>query len=220
MTLERGRAVLTLDERLTNEAGEPLDIMWGHHVAFGLPFLEQGAAITTSAQTLIVHEELAGFEPRLLQVGQQARWPHAQSAAGSTVDMSAVPPRAQASGREMAYLTDFDGPAWYAIMNRDQGAGFAMRWEGEVFRYLWLWQEFAYAGGYPWWGRTYTMALEPWTSYPTNGLAQAVENGTALLLQPNETVETRLCAVAFDGIESVSKITAAGEVEGEQQHGT
>ena len=143
MTVERGRAVLHLDERLTNEAGEPLDVMWGHHVAFGLPFIRQGATIATSARQIITHGAMPGFEPRRLQVEQTARWPLALAQDGGTLDVSVVPPQAEADGREMAYLTDFDGPAWYAITNRDQGAGFAMRWDGDLFRYLWLWQEFA-----------------------------------------------------------------------------
>ncbi len=216
MTLERGRAVLILDERLTNEAGEPLDVMWGHHVAFGLPFLQEGATIATSAQTLIAHEDLPGFEPRRLQKGQRAAWPHAQSSTGTNIDMSIVPPRNEASGREMAYLTDFDGPAWYAITNRDtnrdQQAGFAMRWDGGLFRYLWLWQEFANATGYPWWGRVYTMALEPWTSYPTLGLPEAIRHGTQLTLQPEQTVSTRLTAAVYAGIAHVNGVREDGTV--------
>jgi len=212
MTLERGRAVLILDERLTNEAGEPLDVMWGHHVAFGLPFLQEGATIATSAQTLIAHEELPGFEPRRLQLGQRSTWPHGQSSTGSTIDMSIVPPRSEASGREMAYLTDFDGAAWYAISNRDQQAGFAMRWDGGLFRYLWLWQEFAHATGYPWWGRVYTMALEPWTSYPTLGLPEAIKRGTQLTLQPGQTVTTRLTAAAYAGVAQVNGVREDGTV--------
>ncbi|MCC7447879.1 MAG: DUF4432 family protein [Anaerolineae bacterium] len=212
MTLERGRAVLILDERLTNEAGEPLDVMWGHHVAFGLPFLQEGATIATSAQTLIAHEELPGFEPRRLQLGQQSIWPQGQSSTGSSVDMSIVPPRSEASGREMAYLTDFNGAAWYAITNRDQRAGFAMRWDGDLFRYLWLWQEFAHATGYPWWGRVYTMALEPWTSYPTLGLPEAIRRGTQLTLQAGQTVTTRLTATAYAGVAQVSGVHEDGAV--------
>jgi hypothetical protein len=212
MALERGRATLILDERLTNEAGEPLDVMWGHHVAFGLPFLDQGATIYTSARTLLAHEELLGFAPRRLELGQRAQWPLARSAGGEMIDMSVVPARAQASGREISYLTDFDGPAWYAIANRDQQAGFAMRWDGGLFRYLWLWQEFAYARGFPWWGRTYTMALEPWTSYPTLGLPEAIARGTQLTLQPGQVVTTRLAATAFAGIAHVSGVEEDGTV--------
>ena len=159
MTLKRNQAVLFLDEQLTNEAGEALDIMWGHHVAFGLPFIRHGATITTSARQLLVHGEMAGFEPRRLKVDQDTRWPIAMTQSNGEIDMSVVPAQSEANGREMAYLTDFDGPAWYAITNHDQQAGFAMRWDGDLFRYLWLWQEFAYARGFPWWGRTYTMAL-------------------------------------------------------------
>jgi hypothetical protein len=123
MTIERGRAVLHLDERLTderltNEAGEPLDVMWGHHVAFGLPFMQRGAKVATSARQMFIDDALEGFEPRRLQVGQKTRWPFALGQDNTqTIDMSIVPPKAEASGREIAYLTDFDGPAWYAITN-------------------------------------------------------------------------------------------------------
>jgi hypothetical protein len=212
MTLERGRAALLLDERLTNEAGEPLDVMWGHHIAFGLPFLHQGAAISTSARRLLVHEELPGFAPRRLRPGQQVAWPLAAAHGEGRIDMSSVPPRAEASGREMCYLTDFDGPAWYAITSPALRAGFALRWDGGLFRYLWLWQELGGAGGYPWWGRAYTVALEPWTSYPTLGLPEAVARGTQLTLQPGQVVATRLVAAAFAGVDGVRGVAEDGGV--------
>jgi galactose mutarotase-like enzyme len=213
MTLEGSRAVLTLEERLTNEAGEELDVMWGHHVAFGLPFIADGARITTSARRLLVHEEMAGFAPRRLALGREGPWPHALGAGGEQVDMSVVPPQAEASGREMCYLTDFDGPAWYAI-TAPSGAGFAMRWDGALFRYVWLWQELDRAGGFPWWGRAHTVALEPWTSYPTLGLPEAVRRGTQLTLQPGQTVTTRLTATAFHGLGAVTGVAEDGTVHG------
>ena len=72
-----------------------------------------------------------------------------------------------------------------------------MCWDADLFRWLWLWQELATGTGSPWWGRVYTVALEPWTSYPTLGLAEAVRRGTQLVVPPNGTVETSLVAVAF-----------------------
>lgn len=212
MTLERGRAVLILDETVTNEAGERLDMMWGHHVAFGLPFLQHGATIATSARQIMADEKLPNFAPRRLDVGQKWNWPQAQSSDHQRVDMSIVPPQSEASGREMAYLFDFDGAGWYSITNRDQGMGFAMRWDTSVFRYLWLWQEFAYAKGFPWWGRTYTMALEPWTSYPTSGLGEAIKRGTQLILKPGHTLSTRLTATAYTGLADVKGVRDDGTV--------
>ena len=50
LTLEAGKATLFIDEKLTNEARTHLDLVWGHHIAFGLPFLNEGAKITTNAR--------------------------------------------------------------------------------------------------------------------------------------------------------------------------
>ena len=186
MTIRADRAALFLDERLTNESGDDLDLMWGHHVAFGRPFLDRGARIWTSARAIVAEDPMAGFEPRRVQPGHTGAWPIATAPDGSAVDLSVVPDAASAAGREMCYLSDFDGDAWYAIASRDHG--FAMRWDAEVFKYLWLWQEFTPTGGYPWWKRVYTVALEPWTSFPTLGLPEAVRRGTQLVLPAGASV--------------------------------
>ena len=41
VTLERHSGVLTIAEQVTNEGAVPIDIMWGHHPAFGPPFLDE-----------------------------------------------------------------------------------------------------------------------------------------------------------------------------------
>lgn len=212
MTLERGRATLRLDERLTNEAGEPIDVMWGHHIAFGLPFLAEGATISTSARRLMVEDALDGFTPRRLRPGQDTSWPYADDAAGERLDLSVVPPATEAHGRELLYLSAFDGDAWAAITNPATRFSVALRWDADVFRYLWCWQELGGAFGYPWWGRAYTVALEPWTSYPTQGLPEAVRRGTQLTLQPGETVQTYLLASAFHGLSGVQHVDADGAI--------
>lgn len=212
MTLDRGRATLVLDEQLTNEAGEPLDMMWGHHIAFGLPFLQEGAIITTSARRVVVEGDLDGFTPRRLRVGQTGAWPQLLGATGEPLDLSVVPPRDQASGREMAYLSDFDQAAWYAVTNPLTHVGVAVRWDNAVFRYLWLWQEFGSGRGYPWWGRAYALALEPWTSMPTKGLPEAVARGTQLVLESGQIVTTRLTATAYEAIATITTIDADGTI--------
>jgi hypothetical protein len=215
LTLESGKAALFIEERLTNEAGEPLHCMWGHHIAFGNPFLQQGATIHAPVGRILAHESMPGYEPRRFVPGSDSPWPHAQAVAGGTLDASRVPAYGEEHAQEIAYLTDLtDG--WYAITNVAHHVGFGLNFDKDLYRYIWYWQQLGdVAGGYPWWKRLHTMALEPWSSYPTNGLAEAVENGTALLLQPNEIIETRLCAVAFDGLQRVTNVTASGDVEGE-----
>jgi len=217
MTVRADGPALFLDERLTNEAGEDLDVMWGHHVAFGRPFLDGETRIHTSARRVETEGELHGFEPRRAAAGHHGAWPSVPGPAGpdggvrSLVDLSVVPDAGSAAGREMAYLSAFDGPAWYAITSADDG--FAMRWDGDLFRYLWLWQEFGAGAGYPWWKRVHTVALEPWTSAPTLGLAEAVRRGTQLVVPAGSTIETSLVAAAFVPVAGdITSIAADGGV--------
>ncbi|MFC7591718.1 hypothetical protein ACFQYP_54445 [Nonomuraea antimicrobica] len=69
-----------------------------------------------------------------------------------------------------------------------------MEWDARLLPYLWMWQELGASTGHPWWGRVYTVGLEPFSSMPTDGLAAAVANGTALVLDPHETKVLRLRA--------------------------
>ena len=114
----------------------------------------------------------------------------------------------------MAYLTEINA-GWYAITNPVRKVGFGISFDASLYRYVWYWQQLGdVAQGYPWWARTHTAALEPWTSYPTNGLNEAIANGTALELQPGQKIQTKLCAVAYEGLEQVSLVTTDGKVKG------
>jgi hypothetical protein len=212
LSIEPGRAVLFIEERLVNEGGEPLQFMWGHHIAFGRPFLEEGAVIDCPAQRFIVHEAMPGYEPRRFQPDADGAWPQTVTPDGAPVDASRVPAHSSEQAQEMAYLTDLDA-GWYAITNPEKQVGFGIHFDPAVFGYLWYWQQLGdVAQGYPWWGRTHTAALEPWTSYPTNGLTEAIANGTARELQPGEELTTRLAAVAYAGMSRVRSVAANGDV--------
>jgi galactose mutarotase-like enzyme len=208
MTMRADSTALFLDENLTNEAGEDLDVMWGHHVAFGRPFLDGGARIDTSASRVVVEDDLPAFRPRRAVPGQTGSWPQVRGSDGRDLDLGAVPDVDTATGREMCYLSGFQGAAWYAIASRNHG--FAMRWDGDVFRYLWLWQEFRSGTGFPWWKRVHAVALEPWTSFPTQGLAEAVTRGTQLVVPAGGSVHARLVAAAFTPAGPVIGVDADG----------
>ena len=212
LSLEPGRAVLKIEERLTNEGGEPQHLMWGQHIAFGRPFLDEGAVIDSSARKFMGHGDMPGFEPRRFQPDSVSDWSQATAPDGTPADASLVPAYGDAQAQEMAYLAEMD-KGWFAITNPAQKVGFGLNFDPLLFRYVWYWQQLGdVAQGYPWWGRTHVAALEPWTSYPTNGLNEAIANGTALEMQPGETVETQMCAVAYQGAERVSSISKTGEV--------
>ncbi len=66
------------------------------------------------------------------------------------------------------YLKNFS-EGWIAVENPDLKLGFGLSWNADVFRYMWLWQALGGGIGYPWYGRTYAIGLEPWASYPCAG---------------------------------------------------
>ena len=45
LTLNHHSPVLFIEERLLNEGDEPMDVMWGHHPAFGWPFVDDGCRL-------------------------------------------------------------------------------------------------------------------------------------------------------------------------------
>jgi hypothetical protein len=61
---------------------------------------------------------------------------------------------------------------------------------------------------YPWYGRTYNCALEPFTSWPPAGIKNAIENDTARLMEAGEVIDTDLVAVAYEG----SRISRVGRL--------
>ena len=84
LTMEPGRAVLTIRERVTNEGGEALHLMWGQHIAFGGPFLDEGAVIDAPARRLIAHVPRWGLSRGGFSRAARSDWPSAVSPAGAS----------------------------------------------------------------------------------------------------------------------------------------
>ena len=211
MTLRRSEPVLHIQETLTNEGAEPMDLMWGHHPAFGAPFLGPNCRVDLPAGELRLETFAGGAGTRLAGSGQH-RWPIATEENGVTVDFSRPDP--PGSGHEdLGYVVNLP-VGWYALTNQETQVGFALRWSLETFPYLWVWRQFNQSSGYPWYGQVYTMALEPWSSYPSAGLLAAIENSTAAKLGPGETRSAELRAIAYQGLQQVTDVSATGVVRG------
>ena len=79
----------------------------------------------------------------------------------------------------------------YSITNHRSGLSFHLSWQNKVFPYLWYWQVTRGAFGYPWYGTTYNLALEPHSSlFPM--LQRAIDQGHALKLGPDAELSTEL----------------------------
>jgi hypothetical protein len=211
MRVEQGQPVLSLTEQITNDGDEPMDYMWGHHPAFGAPFLSGACRIDTNARTLIADD---AYEPphTPLDMGRRYQWP-AGGRGGQSLDLSVIPdldePRAT-----LGYFADYDGDhGWYGITNRELGFGVGMVWPLTAFPHAWFWQEMHASPGFPWYKGVYVMAIEPGTSYPGQGLINVMEKtGTHRTLQPGESVEAELRAVFYESSNGISGIDPSGQV--------
>jgi hypothetical protein len=195
-SIEKDSAILTIEERVSNLGATSLDIMWGQHIAFGLPFLESGVSIDTNARTMETENAMPDWHR--FKRGEIYQWPNAKSKSGRPDDARVVSPRGEDTYSDLCYLQGFDRNAYYAIQSKAMNLGFALRWDGSLFKELWLWQERNATQDFPWWGDCYTVALEPWTSKWTSDPLNAIEKNEWLKIPARESISTRFTAQAFE----------------------
>jgi hypothetical protein len=205
LALEGSRPVLTVEERIVNEGGVPIHLMWGQHPALGAPFLDDSCVIDLPGAQ--VH--CTNLSPTTRFVPGDYPWPLLPGKDGGTIDLRRVA-GAEADTADTLFLDQLaDG--WYAVTNTRRQVGFGMAWPLEIFPALWFWQVYGGAYGPPWYGRTYNIALEPFSAVrPT--LVEAIADGSARVLEPGASLQARFVAVAYAGLPGVSRISPDGEV--------
>ena len=99
-------------------------------------------------------------------------------------------PGPETKAHDLAFLRGM-GQGRYSITNSRSGLSFHLVWQSKVFPYLWYWQVTRGAFGYPWFGTTYNLALEPHSSlFPM--LQRAIEQRHAIKLDAAVELSTEL----------------------------
>ncbi len=208
VTLHRYQSALHFHEVITNEGEVPFEIVWGHHPAFGAPFLDPSCVVDLAgAKVRVVEAE----DTTRLESGEEYTWPHVLGRNGETIDLSRIPPPTTQS-HDLAFLYDLEA-GWYGLTNQDRQIGFGMYWPTEIFTSIWYWQVYRGSLTHPWYGRTYNIALEPWTA-PYHHFQEAQAHNATRVLQAGEMLDVRLGAVAYQGLSRVTGISTAGDVTG------
>ncbi len=195
LSLRRNEPVLRIHERVTNESGQEVDFTWGHHPAFGWPFIDESCRVELPECRIKTLEEFTSATSRL-KGGQTSQWPMAAAIAGGEIDISRVPGPETAS-QDMIFLEGMR-EGWYAVTNNRLRVGFSLRYPADLFNRLWYWQVFRGGMNYPWWGSTYKIALEPCATLPV--LSRAAQQGEALRLAAGESREIEMLAIAYEGL--------------------
>ena len=184
--------------------------MWGHHPAFGAPFLGPECWIDVPASTYKVM--IPQTTPERTWMPDQGEWPWAHVAGldGETHDMRRIP-GPESKLNTLGFATGLE-EGWYGLTNQKLGIGVGFVWPKEIFPYLWIWQELNSTPGYPWYGRAYVTGLEFHSSVPGDGLLKAIEAGTERRISAGESLDVEFRCLFYQSSAGLERIRPDGTV--------
>lgn len=199
-------AYFYLHETIRNDGHEELAYNWGHHPTFGAPLLEEGAWIDMPEGSVMVTPGDVYSETARYANGQEQVWPHAIDVNEETVNAARV---LSIDSRTSDSFHVIMAAGWVALRNPKLDLGISLAWNVEDFPFLWCWQGYGGNWGYPFYGRNYNLALEPFTN-PLGTIADSLANGSACMLQPQEQKSTSLRVAFTSGTKPIANITVDG----------
>jgi galactose mutarotase-like enzyme len=176
-----------VSETITNRSSSTFEAMWSHHPAFGLPLIA-GARIECGATTFVV-DDARDTPASDLVLGAVSEWPRAPLRSGGVADPRELPPVGTVRDR-FGYCTGFT-EGWATIT--DDSMQVRLEWDATVFPCAWYWLEARATMGYPWFGEAHVFAIEPASSWPGQGIANARAKGNGpLTWEPGESKTARV----------------------------
>lgn len=194
LSIERNRPELHISEEIKNLSGDEMDFMWGHHPAIGKPFLSEDCVIKIKGAKVTVGPGDGRSYTNLKQTS--GKWPLVEGIDGKNMVDISICPSENDRVSEVMFLSELQ-EGRYEIYNKKLKAGFKLEFPPDVFRYVWFWRIAKGSFDYPWYGRTYNVALEPFSSLPN--LAEAVKRGDSLKLKPGNSLSATLTASVTTG---------------------
>lgn len=191
LTILEDSPILFMDEEVINEGNQNMEFQWGHHPALGGNFLDDTCEIMIKGNPKITGIDVDLGDVSLIGPAEEGVWPNILSKDGTYINLSQVKEMDSKTYMEFS-ITDLED-ASYIVKNNKLNLGFGMEWDKNIFPNIWVWQMFGGGMDYPFYGRAYTLALEPWSSLPGN-LEKCIENGTTLKIRAGESKKVSMKA--------------------------
>ncbi len=194
LNIKSNNNFLSFKEDIVNEANEDFEMMWGHHIVYGKPFLDEHCIISLPKNTTCeTYEDYSGNSPFDEKV--EFEWPMAPNKNGVEIDISRIM-HPEVKKAFNVYIKEVN-ENWYGITNTKLGIGMGIKWDKDIYRSLMLW--FSYQGfyDYPFYGRTYSVGIEPWSTVPGD-LNEIVKNHNGILMKPGQKISTEYEAIIYE----------------------
>ena len=136
------------------------DLVRGAERRYNAPLLTAGTRLLLPTGIKAVAVQDYYSHPRLALA--ESVWPRMAAADGATVDASIVPERGAPT--RIAMLSGFT-EGWYELVHAT-GRADRVTWDADKLPFLWFYGEFGATGQAPYYGRFYTLALQPFSRNP------------------------------------------------------
>lgn len=204
LSLREDEPVLRVEWEVENLGEEEVEFAWVQHIVFGRPVVGPGMRVDTRPTGCLAGD----YGNSRIAPMSEFLWPRAPSREGPPIDLSLEPDGAKRF-EDGVYLK-MEEP-WYALRNTKLGITVGVSWDSAVFPYLWYWLNNGVLG-YPWWGRSYNLGLEPSSSPGEHGLRGYVERGNALHLRDGGSLKAHLSISLEHGAEPVTDVDGEGRI--------
>jgi Domain of unknown function (DUF5107) len=194
ITLRAGETAVHTEHRLTNEGRDTFPFLWKMHPAFRV---SSDCRIDFPPMTV---ELEPAFTASLTGASATFPWPYADTPEGR-IDLRPVPP--ETSKRAQFFYGTGYKEGWCAITDVAKRLSYGLTFSAAVFPSCWL---FASFGG---WRNHNVAILEPSTTYPFE-IEKAIERGTARVLTPGASLETKMALHVETGLSKVSGLSPSG----------
>jgi len=185
MSIEKNIPTLRISEKVINSSPVDIGTIWGHHLVYGLPFLEEGCYINLFAKKCLTYDIPEAIDENI-PVNREFVWPFLPTTDGGRIDLSVIPDNSTKSAKFL-YINEV-ASGEYEIVNKKQALGIRVEWDKNVMPYLWFWQEFNKTGGYPWYKRARVFGLEPFSTN-ISGLDRTIDKNKGLVVKGNSGID-------------------------------
>jgi galactose mutarotase-like enzyme len=172
---------LLIEETVTNNSNQELPFSWLIHPTFSREFACAGAKIEVTGRK--IHRPSGR--------GEEWVFPYFTELEGRRRDLRVVPGDDSVVNDTVVVSGLSNGK--FSILNQKLNLKFTLEWPVKLFPYLWYYRNLK-SNGYPYYGRSSFIALEPCTSL-RSGLSTQVKNGDVLTLKANSSVSASYSAM-------------------------